>query len=47
MERLIHDEAAVAALIDQVQQARAGKAKLLGIGELVDERVIVNAMLAL
>ncbi|MFN5266512.1 MAG: phosphogluconate dehydratase [Burkholderiales bacterium] len=46
-ERLIHDEAAVAALIDQVQQARAGKAKLLGIGELVDERVIVNAMLAL
>lgn len=46
-ERLIHDEAAVAALIDHVQQARAGKAKLLGIGELVDERVIVNAMLAL
>jgi phosphogluconate dehydratase len=46
-ERLIYDEAAVAALIDHIHQARAGKVKLLGIGELVDERVIVNAMLAL
>ena len=46
-ERLTFDEAAVMALIDQVEQSRSGARILRGIGELVDEHVIINAMLAL
>ncbi|NBO95653.1 MAG: phosphogluconate dehydratase [Betaproteobacteria bacterium] len=47
IERLRFDEAAVSSLIDQLNAVRAGRVKALGIGELVDERVIVHAMIAL
>jgi len=46
-ERTDFDQAAVFALIDHVEQSRNGQCRLTGIGDLVDERVIVNAMLAL